>query len=100
VSPGDPLFSPGFLKTLIPEFAELMVKASERVQLVVTSHSRMLVDALTEYPSSVVVCAKENGESQFERLVEAHLRQWLEQYSASATLGELWSSGDIGGNRW
>ena len=90
----------GLHPDLIPEVAELMVKASERVQLVVTTHSRMLVDALTEYPSSVVVCAKENGESQFERLTEAHLKQWLEQYSASATLGDLWSSGDIGGNRW
>ena len=90
----------GLHPDLIPEVAELMVKASERVQLVVTTHSRMLVDALTEYPSSVVVCSKENGESQFERLDEAHLKQWLERYSASATLGDLWSSGDIGGNRW
>ncbi|MDE2822100.1 MAG: AAA family ATPase [Chloroflexota bacterium] len=90
----------GLHPDLIPEVAELMVKASERVQLVVTTHSRMLVDALTEYPSSVVVCSKENGESQFERLDEAHLKQWLEPYSASATLGDLWSSGDIGGNRW
>ena len=90
----------GLHPDLIPEIAELLVEASGRMQLVVTTHSRMLVDALTEHSSSVVVCTKENGESQFERLDEAHLKQWLEQFGAAATLGELWSSGDIGGNRW
>ena len=90
----------GLHPDLIPEIAELLVEASRRMQLVVTTHSRMLVDALTEHPSSVVVCGKENGESQFERLDETHMKQWLEHYSPSATLGDLWSSGDIGANRW
>ena len=90
----------GLHPDLIPEIADLLVAASERMQLVVTTHSRMLVDALTEHPSSVVVCAKENGESQFERLDETHLKRWLESYGSPATLGDVWSSGDIGGNRW
>ena len=90
----------GIHPDLIPEIAKLLVEASERMQLVVTTHSRVLVDALTDHPSSVVVCANENGKSQFERLDETHLNQWLEDYAASATLGDLWSSGDIGGNRW
>ena len=90
----------GLHPDLIPEIAELLVSASERMQIVVTTHSRMLVDALTEHPSAVVVCTKEDGASQFERLDHAHLKKWLEGYSASATLGDLWSSGDIGGNRW
>ena len=89
----------GLHPDLIPELAALLVEASGRMQLVVTTHSRMLVDALTEHPSSVVVCTKENGESQFERLDETHLKQWLEHYG-SATLGDLWSSGDLGANRW
>lgn len=90
----------GLHPDLIPEIADLLVAASERMQLVVTTHSRMLVDALTEHPSSVVVCARENGESQFERLDETHLKRWLEGYGSPATLGDVWSSGDIGGNRW
>ena len=90
----------GLHPDLIPEIAEMLVQASRRMQLIVTTHSRMLVDALTAHPSSVVVCTKEDGASQFERLDEGHLKQWLENYSASATLGDLWSSGDIGGNRW
>lgn len=56
----------------------------------------MLVDALSDYPSSIVVCEQENGESQFERLDGERLRTWLDQYS----LGDLWSSGELGGNRW
>jgi len=86
----------GLHPDVIPHIAELLVQASQRTQLVVTTHSRMLVDALTDQPSSVVVCEKENGESRFERLDRAALSTWLEKYS----LGELWSIGEIGGNRW
>jgi hypothetical protein len=56
----------------------------------------LLVDALTDRPSTVVVCAKENGESRFERLDKAALEAWLDKYS----LGDLWSMGELGGNRW
>jgi predicted ATPase len=86
----------GLHPDVLPHLAELLVKASERMQLVVTTHSRVLVDALTDRPSSVVVCTKENGESRFERLDEANLTAWLEKYS----LGDLWSMGELGGNRW
>ncbi len=75
---------------------EMLVKASERTQLVVTTHSRVLVDALSDYPSSVVVCEKYDGESILERLEPGPLKKWLEKYS----LGNLWSAGDLGGNRW
>jgi len=86
----------GLHPDVIPHVADLLVKASQRTQLVVTTHSRMLVDALTDHPSSVVVCEKENGESRFERLNGPALSAWLDKYS----LGELWSVGEIGGNRW
>ncbi len=80
----------------VAEVANLLVQASSRTQIVVTTHSRMLVDALTDHPSSVVVCEKEQGDSRFERLDSARLRAWLDEYS----LGELWGSGELGGNRW
>ena len=75
---------------------QMLVKASQRMQLVVTTHSRVVVDALSDYPSSVVVCEKYEGESEFERLEPKYLTKWLEEYS----LGKLWSAGDLGGNRW
>ncbi|MBI4493299.1 MAG: AAA family ATPase, partial [Chloroflexi bacterium] len=49
----------GLHPDVLPHIAELLVQASQRMQLVVTTHSRMLVDALTDNPSSIVVCGKE-----------------------------------------
>ena len=86
----------GLHPDVVAEVAKLLMKASRRTQIVVTTHSRMLIDALTDHPSSVVVCEKENGESRFERLDGKRLKVWLDKYS----LGELWSSGELGGNRW
>lgn len=86
----------GLHPDLLHQIADLLVDASQRTQLVVTTHSRMLVDALSDHPSSVVVCSKEQGESHFERLDPDALKNWLEKY----TLGDLWSMGEIGGNRW
>ena len=80
----------------VAQIAELLVDASRRTQLVVTTHSRMLIDALSDYPSSVVVCEKHNGESRFERLDGNRLQSWLDKFS----LGDLWGSGELGGNRW
>jgi predicted ATPase len=86
----------GLHPDVMPHIAELLISASKRMQLVVTTHSRMLVDALTDHPESVVVCSKEAGESRLERLDAEELKAWLVKY----TLGELWSKGELGGNRW
>lgn len=86
----------GLHPDVVAEVAKLLVQASQRTQIVVTTHSRILVDALTDHPSSVVVCEKGNGESRFERLDGTRLSAWLDRYS----LGELWVSGELGGNRW
>ena len=86
----------GLHPDIMPHIAELLVHASARTQLVVTTHSRMLVDALTDRPESVVVCSKVGGESRLERLDTEPLKAWLNKY----TLGELWSKGELGGNRW
>ena len=77
--------------------AEVLVEASERTQLVITTHSEALVDALTDRPESVLVCERDfdNG-TQFKRLSSGDLDAWLEHY----TLGELWRKGEIGGGRW
>jgi predicted ATPase len=77
--------------------AEALVEASERVQLIVTTHSEALVDALSGQPESVLVCERDfdNG-TQFKRLSKEQLSEWLEHY----TLGQLWRNGEIGGGRW
>ena len=86
----------GLHPDLLPTLSDLLVQASKRTQLIVTTHSDVLVDALTDKPESIVVCEQENGESRFERLDNKRLKTWLEEYS----LGDLWTSGQLGGNRW
>ena len=86
----------GLHPDVLLDIGKLLVKASQRTQLVVTTHSHALIDALDDCPSSVVVCEKHDGESIFERLEPEYLTEWLEKYS----LGKLWSAGDLGGNRW
>lgn len=77
--------------------AEALVDASERTQLVVTTHSEALIDALSDRPEDVLVTERDfdNG-TQFKRLDSKQLSVWLERY----TLGALWKKGEIGGNRW
>ena len=76
--------------------AELLIDASHRTQIIVTTHSEALIDALTHEPEAVVVCEKYDGATQMTRLEEKELKIWLEKYS----LGELWRRGEIGGTRW
>jgi predicted ATPase len=86
----------GLHPDVIPKLAELLVAASERMQLVVTTHSDILIDALSDHPEAVIVCDKDKDGSHFKRLSAADLQVWLKRYS----LGELWRKGELGGNRW
>lgn len=80
----------------VMEIGRLLVSASERTQIIVTTHSRMLLDAMTANPEAVVVCQHHEGSTDFQRLSADDLSHWLERFS----LGELWVSGELGGNRW
>ena len=86
----------GLHPDILPGLADLLREASERCQLIVTTHSDTLVDALTDTPESIVVCEKENGQTRLKRLDKKELSHWLEKYR----LGQLWTSGELGGTRW
>lgn len=86
----------GLHPDMMPTLARLLRDASERMQLIVTTHSDALVDALNETPEAIVVTEKVDGASTLKRLSREDLSIWLEKY----TLGQLWRSGEIGGNRW
>jgi predicted ATPase len=86
----------GLHPDVIRPLAKLLVQASQRMQLIVTTHSDVLVDELTETPEAVIVCEKEAGATALRRLERKELSRWLKQY----TLGELWHKGQIGGTRW
>jgi predicted ATPase len=86
----------GLHPDLLPRLADLLVEASHRMQLIVTTHSDVLVDGLTNVPEAVVVCEKQNGSTSMSRRTGPELASWLKDYG----LGQLWRRGEIGGNRW
>ncbi|WP_414567616.1 AAA family ATPase [Nostoc sp. CCY 9925] len=86
----------GLHPDILPTIAEMLIQASGRTQIIVTTHSDALVSALSEYPESVLVCERDEKGSHLRRLEPDKLKNWLENY----TLGDLWRMGEIGGNRW
>jgi predicted ATPase len=86
----------GLHPDVIPHVADLLLDASKRTQLIVTTHSETLVSRLSEVPEAIVVCERDDRGTQLRRLEPEKLRIWLDKYM----LGELWRMGEIGGNRW
>ena len=86
----------GLHPDIIPKVADLLRAASKRTQIIVTTHSDILMDSMTDTPDAVVVCSKQHGETTLERLNPDDLAEWLEKYR----LGQLWTKGEIGGTRW
>jgi predicted ATPase len=77
--------------------ADALREAAGKSQLIVTTHSEALVNALSDEPESVVVCERGvDGGTEFQRLNASALAEWMAEYR----LGELWRKGEIGGNRW
>ena len=85
----------GLHPDMFSALAKLLIDASKRMQLIVTTHSGGIVDALTDMPEAVVVCDKVDGVTQMKRLTAEDLRGWEED-----GLGMAWASGAIRGTRW
>jgi len=86
----------GLHPDMIQPLAKLLLSAAERMQIIVTTHSDDLVDEMSGNPKAVIVCEKHSGSSILKRLDSDQLSAWLERYR----LGQLWRTGEIGGNRW
>jgi predicted ATPase len=86
----------GLHPDILPKLADLLLAASEKTQIIVTTHSDILVDAMTERPEVVIVCEKHQGRTQMRRLKREDLAAWLGKYR----LGQLWTKGQLGGTRW
>ena len=86
----------GLHPDVLPTLASLLKDAAERTQLIITTHSDVLVDALTDQPEAVIVAERGPDGTVLTRLDAAKLKPWLEKYR----LGQLWTRGEIGGTRW
>lgn len=78
----------------VSQLADLLVEASERMQLVVTTHSDALVSALTSQPDAIVACERPGAGTELRRVDPEKLASWLEDYR----LGDLWRMGELGAN--
>ena len=86
----------GLHPDLISGLAKMLKEASQRTQIIVTTHSDLLVSKFSDTPEAVVVCERTPTGTTLKRLEAAALETWLEEYS----LGEVWMRGGIGGTRW
>jgi predicted ATPase len=86
----------GLHPDVIHKVAELLIEASQRTQIIATTHSEELVSALSDAPEAVIVCERDQDGSRLQRLDAGSLEEWLEDYS----LGDLWRKGELGGTRW
>lgn len=86
----------GLHPDVLPTLAKLMVETSAQTQLLVTTHSTQLLDALTDHADSVLVCEKSDDQTQLTRLDQAAIDTLKDQ----GGLGWLWMRGHIGGTRW
>jgi predicted ATPase len=86
----------GLHPDIVPSVVDLLKEATQRTQLVVTTHSDALVSALSDQPDSVIVCEAGIDGTSLRRLEGDGLASWLDTYA----LGDIWRMGEIGGNRW
>ena len=84
----------GLHPDILGTIADMLIEASERTQLIVTTHSDALISTLP--PESVLICERDDDGSHLQRLEAEPLRDWLENY----TIGDLWRMGHIGGKPW
>lgn len=86
----------GLHPDVLPTLADLLKEAATRTQLIVTTHSDVLVDAMSDQPEAILVAEKGEHGTTLTRLDAEKLKPWLEKYR----LGQLWTRGEIGGTRW
>ncbi len=76
---------------LAENIVDMLRSASERSQLIVTTHEPDLLDHLD--PSEVILCDKEDGFTKFRK---ASSVADIEQFRQRFSLGELWEQGVVG----
>ena len=69
----------------------LIASAATSIQVIAATQSTAFIDQFDT--SGIVVVERSNRESQYKRLDEATLKDWLDEYSVS----ELWEKNVIGG---
>ena len=86
----------GMHPDMIRMVAKMIIEASKRTQLVITTHSEHLLTALQDDFDALFAFGNGLSGSEVRRLSREEYKDWRNEH----TLGELWTSGELGGNRW
>lgn len=81
---------------LVARLANAAVDGAENGQFFITTHSRVVIDAMSEHADAVFVCERIGRRTTVEPLNLPHVNALLNHEA----LGTLWSRGQIGGDRW
>ncbi len=81
----------GLHPSMLPVVAEYAVDAARRVQVILTTHSPMFLDAFGETQPTTTITRWSEGETLLETLDGDELKEWLKEYS----LGALFLSGEL-----
>ncbi|MEO5728222.1 MAG: AAA family ATPase, partial [Byssovorax sp.] len=74
----------GLHPSMLPIVAELAVEASERSQVILTTHSPQLLDAFTGTPPTTTVAQCVDGETRLAVVDSEELQRWLGEYTFGA----------------
>jgi predicted ATPase len=75
---------------------DILAEASQKCQIIVTTHSASLVSSFTDSPDDVMVAERSMLGTQITRLNGREIKPLLEDHG----LEFLWSRGDLGGTVW
>ncbi len=81
----------------IASLARLLKEASARRQVIVSTHSSLLVSSFTDTPECVYAFDRDQHGTRVERLNSKLIKSWVQR---GESLGGIWAAGAIGGNRW
>lgn len=81
----------GLHPSMLPIVAEYAVDASDRTQVILTTHSPQLLDAFKDVVPKTTVVKWAEGETVLQNVGGEQLARWLKKYS----LGSLFRSGEL-----
>lgn len=83
----------GLHPAAINKLAELIKRASQKSQIIISTQSINLVNCFEV--GDIIVVDREDGQSVFNHLSEEELARWMEDYNL--TISDLWEKNMIGG---
>lgn len=89
----------GMHADVIPALVDLMTEAAQRTQLIVTTHSEVLIDSLTDNPEALVICEQVNGRTEMSRLDMGEVLKRSGRKNADHGLAWFWQRGFLGGTK-